>query len=317
MKVIDELTNSKKPYFSFEILPPLKGKSIESLYSILDPLMEFKPPFINVTYHSLEYTYKERANGYLEKVSIRKRPGTVGICASIMFHYKVDAVAHLICGGFTKNETEDALIDLHYLGIKNILVLRGDPPKNEREYTPEPNGHTHAIDLMKQIVNINNGIYVEEDLKEGIKTDFCIGSAGYPEKHFESPNLSADLKFLKEKVDAGASYIVTQMFFDNKKYFDFVDNCRKKDINVPIIPGIKPITSKKQVLKIPSTFHVDIPDGLYNEIEKCKNDKEAERVGIEWSINQGRELLKAGAPCLHFFTMSNSKPIVEIAKALF
>ena len=317
MKVVEVLANSKKPYLSFEILPPLKGKSIESLYSILDPLMEFKPPFINVTYHSLEYTYKQRANGYLEKVSIRKRPGTVGICASIMFHYKVDAVAHLICGGFTKNETEDALIDLHYLGIKNILVLRGDPPKNEREFTPEPNGHTHAIDLMKQIVNINNGIYIEDDLKGGIKTDFCIGSAGYPEKHFESPNLSADLKFLKEKIDAGAGYIVTQMFFDNKKYIDFVNNCRKRDINVPIIPGIKPLTSKKQVSKIPSICHVDIPDELYNEIEKCKNDKEAERIGIEWSIKQGKELLKAGAPCLHFYTMSNPKPIVEIAKALF
>jgi len=317
MKVIEALASSGKPYITFEILPPLKGTSIELLYGILDPLMEFKPSFINVTYHSSEYTYKERPNGYLEKVSIRKRPGTVGICASIMYRYKVDAVAHLICGGFSKNETEDALIDLHYLGIKNILILRGDPPKNERDFTPEPNGHSHAIELTKQVVNINNGIYVEEDLKDGFKTDFCIGVAGYPEKHFEAPNLSADMKYLKAKVDAGADYIVTQMFFDNKKYFDFVSLCKSKGIHIPIIPGLKPITTKSQISKIPSTFHVDIPEELYNEIEKCKDDKEAVKVGVEWSIQQGKELLKAGVPCLHFFTMSHPKPIIEIVSALF
>ncbi|HNW98969.1 MAG TPA: methylenetetrahydrofolate reductase [NAD(P)H] [Bacteroidales bacterium] len=317
MKVSEYIRCSNKPYITFEILPPLKGKSIESLYGILDPLMDFKPPFINVTYHSSEYTYKERPNGYLEKVLIRKRPGTVGICASIMFRYKVDAVAHLICGGFSRHETEDALIDLHYLGVKNILVLRGDPPKTERDFTPEPNGNKHSVELLRQIVNINNGIYLEEDLKDGFKTDFCMGVAGYPEKHFEAPNLSADLNFLKNKVDAGAEYIVTQMFFDNRKYFDFVNQCRSKGINVPIIPGIKPITTKNQVSKIPSTFHVDIPEDLYNAIEKCKNDADAAKVGIEWAIQQGKELLKNGAPCLHFFTMSNPKPIVEIAKVLF
>ena len=317
MKVIEAINTCKSPYVTFEILPPLKGKSIESLYGILDPLMEFKPPFINVTYHSSEYTYKERPNGFLEKVSIRKRPGTVGICASIMYRYKVDAVAHLICGGFTKNETEDALIDLHYLGVKNILILRGDPPKNERDFKPEVNGHSHSIGLLKQIVNINKGTYVEDDIKDGFNTDFCIGVAGYPEKHFEAPNISADIKYLKDKVDAGADYIVTQMFFDNKKYFDFVELCRSKGINVPIIPGIKPITTKKQVSQIPSTFHVDIPEDLYNAIENCKNDEQAARVGTEWTVNQGKELLKAGAPCLHFFTMSNPKPIVEIVRALF
>jgi methylenetetrahydrofolate reductase (NADPH) len=279
--------------------------------------MEFKPPFLNVTYHSTEYTYKERDNGLLEKVRIRKRPGTVGICASIMFRYKVDAVAHLICGGFTKNETEDALIDLHYLGIKNILVLRGDPPKNEGDFKPEPDGHAHANEMLKQIVNINKGIYLEDDIKDGFNTDFCIGVAGYPEKHFEAPNLSSDLKYLKEKVDNGAEYIVTQMFFDNKKYFDFVAVCRSKGITVPIIPGLKPINARKQVAMIPRTFHVDIPEELNNAIEKCKDDKEATRVGIEWNIKQGRELLKSGVPCLHFFTMSNPKPIVEIVRALF
>lgn len=317
MKVTERLKDSKCPYLSFEILPPLKGKSIESLYGILDPLMEFKPPFINVTYHSSEYIYKERPNGFLEKVSIRKRPGTVGICASIMYRYKVDAVAHLICGGFTRNETEDALIDLHYLGIKNVLVLRGDPPKNERDFKPETNGHSHAVELLKQLVNINNGIYIEDDIKDGFNTDFCMGVAGYPEKHFEAPNISADLKYLKEKMDNGAGYIVSQMFFDNKKYKNFVDLCRKKEITIPVIPGIKPITSKKQVSKIPSTFHVDIPEDLYNAIDKCKNDEQAAKVGIEWSINQCRDLLKSGSPCIHFFTMSNPKPIVEIARALF
>jgi methylenetetrahydrofolate reductase (NADPH) len=317
MKVIEAINDHKSPYVTFEILPPLKGKSIESLYGILDPLMEFKPPFINVTYHSSEYTYKERQNGFLEKVSIRKRPGTVGICASIMYRYKVDAVAHLICGGFTKNETEDALIDLHYLGVKNILVLRGDPPKNERDFKPENNGHSHSIGLLKQIVNINKGVYTEDDIKDGFNTDFCIGVAGYPEKHFEAPNISADIKFLKDKVDAGADYIVTQMFFDNKKYFDFVELCRSKGINIPIIPGIKPITTRKQVSQIPSTFHVDIPEDLYNAIEKCKTDEQAAKVGVEWTINQGKELLKAGVPCLHFFTMSNPKPIVEIVRTLF
>lgn len=317
MKVSEYIKCSRKPYITFEILPPLKGKSIESLYDILDPLMDFKPPFINVTYHSSEYTYKERDNGYLEKVLIRKRPGTVGICASIMFRYKVDAVAHLICGGFSRHETEDALIDLHYLGIKNILVLRGDPPKNERDFTPEPNGHKYSVELLKQVVNINNGIYLEDDLKDGIKTDFCMGVAGYPEKHFEAPNLSADMNFLKAKVDAGAEYIVTQMFFNNKNYFDFVSLCRSKGIDVPVIPGIKPVTSKKQVTKIPSTFHVDIPEDLYNAVEKCKNNADAVQVGVEWAIQQGKELLLNGVPCIHFFTMSNPKPIIEIAKALF
>jgi len=317
MKVIDVLNNSKQPFFTIELLPPLKGKNIESLYSILDPLMEFKPPFINVTYHSSEYIYKERENGLIEKVSIRKRPGTVGICVSIMHRYKVDAVAHLICGGFTKNETEDALIDLHYLGVKNILILRGDPPVNEKEFNPEINGHSYSIDLLKQITNLNKGIYLEDDIKDGFSTDFCTGVAGYPEKHFEAPNLSADLNNLKNKVDAGSDYCVTQMFFSNKKYFDFVESCRKKGINIPIIPGLKPITLKKQVTKLPSTFHVDIPEDLFNAIDKCKDDAEATKIGIEWTINQGRELLKAGVPCLHFFTMSNPKPIIEIVKALF
>lgn len=317
MKVINFLTSCQAPYVSFEILPPLKGQNIESLYGILDPLMEFKPPFVNVTYHSSEFMYKERGNGVIEKINVRKRPGTVGICAAIMFRYKVDAVAHLICGGFSRNETEDALIDLRYLGIKNLLVLRGDPPKSEKEFKPEPNGHLHAVDLIKQISNINQGIFLEEEIKDGFKTDFCIGVAGYPEKHFESPNMMADIKHLKAKIDAGAEYIVTQMFFDNKKFFDYKALCKAQGINVPIIPGIKCITSKKQISNIPRTFNVDIPNDLYEEINKCSNDAAAQRVGIEWAIQQGKELLNSGVPCIHFFTMSNPKPIVEIARTLF
>lgn len=317
MKVANILKSCTSPYVSFEILPPLKGQNIESLYGILDPLMEFKPPFVNVTYHSSEYIYKERGNGIIEKINVRKRPGTVGICAAIMFRYKVDAVAHLICGGFTRNETEDALIDLRYLGIKNLLLLRGDPPKNEKEFKAEINGHQHAIDLIRQVVDINNGKYLEEDLVDGYKTDFCIGVAGYPEKHYEAPNLMADMKHLKTKTDAGAEYIMTQMFFDNKKFFDFKAICKAQGIDAPIIPGIKCITSRKQISSIPRTFNVDIPNDLYEEINKCKTDADAQRVGIEWTISQGKELLNSGVPCIHFFTMSNPKPIVEIARALF
>ncbi len=317
MKVISILNSSQSPYVSFEILPPLKGQNIESLYGILDPLMEFKPPFINVTYHSSEFMYKERSNGIIEKINVRKRPGTVGICAAIMFRYKVDAVAHLICGGFSRTETEDALIDLRYLGIKNLLILRGDPAKSEKEFKPEINGHANAVDLIKQVANINKGIFIEEEIKDGFKTDFCIGVAGYPEKHFESPNMMAGIKHLKAKIDAGAEYIVTQMFFDNQKFFDFKELCKSQGINVPIIPGIKCIATKKQINSIPRTFNVDIPNDLYEEINKCSNDAAAQRVGIEWAIHQGKELLKSGVPCIHFFTMSNPKPVVEIARTLF
>jgi methylenetetrahydrofolate reductase (NADPH) len=224
MKVIEHLLEAKKTHVSFEILPPLKGKTISSIYDHLDPLMEFKPSFINVTYHRSETMFKKKSDGTFEKVEVRKRPGTVGICAAIMNHYKIDAVPHLICGGFAKRETEDALIDLHFLGVDNVLVLRGDAAKNESSFEPEPDGHRYAIDLLKQVVCLNQGVYLEEDIKNGGKTNFCIGIAGYPEKHFEAPNLETDLMYLKAKVEAGAEYITTQMFFDNQKYFDFVRN---------------------------------------------------------------------------------------------
>ncbi len=317
MKVTEHIENAKKTLLSFEILPPLKGKSIQSIYDVLDPLMEFKPSFINVTYHRSEFMYKKTKEGFFEKVVIRKRPGTVGICSAIMHKYEVDAVPHLTCGGFTVEETEDALIDLNFVGINNVLLLRGDPVKSETFFAPEPGGHNYAIELVKQAVNMNKGMYLEEDLIDALKTDFCIGVAGYPEKHYESPNMKTELKYLKEKVDAGANYIVTQMFFDNQKYFDFVQSCREIGITVPIIPGLKPITSKKQISMLPRVFHVDIPESLGEEMDKCKNDVEAKQVGVEWAIQQSKELKKAGVPCLHYYTMSNVSSMIAIAKEVF
>lgn len=317
MKVIDHINNAKSTLVSFEILPPLKGKTINSIYDHLDPLMEFKPSFINVTYHRSEFVFKKKADGTFEKVEVRKRPGTVGICAAIMNHYHVDAVPHLICGGFNKRETEDALIDLNFIGCDNVLVLRGDAAKNETNFEPEPGGNKYAIDLLKQTVNLNNGIYLEEDIREGFRTNFCIGVAGYPEKHFEAPNLENDLSHLKAKVDAGAEYITTQMFFNNQKYFEFVDACRAAGITVPIIPGLKPLTSKKQMTVIPRTFHVDLPLEFSNEIIKCKTDLEVEKVGTEWLIHQSKELKKAGVPVLHYYTLGKPRVIYNAVKEVF
>lgn len=318
MKVIDYLNNNKgKVLFSFEVLPPLKGTSINSLFNAIDPLIEFDPKFINVTYHREEYKYKERENGLLEKVSIRKRPGTVGICSAIKHKYGIDTVAHLICGGFTKEETENALIDLNFLGINNVLALRGDPVKGEKNFVPEKNGHSYAVELVKQIVNLNKGIYLDDEIKNASPTDFCIGVAAYPEKHSEAPNIETDLKHLKSKINAGAEYVITQLFYDNKKFFDFVKLCRKNNINVPIIPGLKPITSKKQISLIPKTFAVSIPEELTKEIEKSKDNKSAREIGIEWTIQQSKELIKWGVPCLHYYTMGNSSAVKKIASEIF
>lgn len=309
MKVTEHIAQAKDTLISFEILPPLKGKSIESIYEHLDPLMEFKPAFINVTYHRSEHMFKKRADGTFEKVEIRKRPGTVAICAALMNHYDVDAVPHLICGGFSREETENALIDLNFLGVDNVLVLRGDAPKNETFFEPEPHGHRYADELLQQVVHMNNGIYLEEDLQGGVKTNFCVGVAGYPEKHFEAPNMQTDMTYLKKKVENGADYIVTQMFFDNQKFFDFVTKCREMGITVPIIPGLKPITTRKQLTVLPRTFHVDIPADLANEILKCKTDKEVEEVGTEWLIQQSKELKAFGVPILHYYTLGKPKVI--------
>ena len=314
MKVTDHIKEAKKTLVSFEILPPLKGRTINSIYEHLDPLMEFKPSFINVTYHRSETMFKKNNDGTFMKVEVRKRPGTVAICAAIKNHYKVDAVPHLICGGFSKRETEDALIDLNFLGIDNVLALRGDAERNESQFVPEPDGNAYAIDLIKQVGNLKNGIYLEEDIKNGGKFDFCIGAAGYPEKHFEAPNLNTDLQHLKEKVNAGADYIMTQMFFNNEKFYDFVKQCRAIGIDVPIIPGLKPITNKKQLTILPKVFHVDIPTELSSEILKAKKDEDVEKIGTEWLIQQSKELKKFGVPVLHYYTLGKSMVIHQVVK---
>ncbi len=316
MKVIDHINQATKPLISFEILPPLKGKGIQSLYNHLDPLMEFKPSFINVTYHRSEHVFKKKVDGTFEKVVVRKRPGTESICAAIMNKYEVDTVPHLICGGFGINETEDALINLNYLGIDNVLVLRGDAAKNEASFEPEPGGHQYASDLLKQVTNLNSGIYLEEELKNTTKTKFCIGVAGYPEKHFEAPNMDTDLQYLKQKVEAGADYIVTQMFFNNQKFFDFVNACRAIGITVPIIPGLKPIYTKKQLTVLPKIFHIDLPNDLSNAIVKCKDDTEVEQVGTEWLLAQSKELYKAGVPVLHYYTLGRPNIVADVVKEL-
>lgn len=316
MKITDHLAQTKETLFSIEILPPLKGKSIQSIYDGIDPLMEFKPPFVNVTYHREEYIYKERERGLLEKIAIRKRPGTVGICAAIMNKYQVDAVPHLICGGFNKEETENALIDLQFLGIDNVLALRGDSIKTESNFRPHEDGHEFAVDLIKQIKGMNEGNYIMDDVQLA-PTDFCIGAAGYPEKHFEAMNLTTDLQYLKAKVDAGAEYIVTQMFFDNSKYFAFVEACRIIGINVPIIPGLKPIKNLSHISFLPKFFHIDYPEDLSKELLKCKDNKQVEQLGIEWGVTQSKELKAANVPCIHYYSMGNSHSVQSIAKEIF
>ncbi len=318
MKITEHINNAGgKPLFSFELLPPVKGQSLQGIYNAIDPLMEFNPPFIDVTSSREDHMYKEHASGLLEKVTYRKRPGTVAVCAAIMNRYKVDAVPHLICGGFTKEETEYALIDLQFLGIDNVLALRGDARKGDPGFVPTPGGHAYAVELQQQIVNMNKGIYLHEYQDTSYKTDFCIGIAAYPEKHFESPNLKTDFNHLKNKINTGADFMVTQMFFDVNKYKEFVTQCREHGINVPIIPGLKPITSAKQLINLPKIFHIDIPEDLSDAVQACKNDKEVKEVGIEWMIQQCKDLVDFGVPVLHFYTMGNAEPTKRIAQAIF
>lgn len=317
MKIIDHIAQAKKTLFSFEILPPLKGKSIDAIYKAIDPLLEFNPSFIDVTYHREDYILKKRKDGTFDRITTRKRPGTVAICAAIMNKYKIDAVPHLICGGFSKEDTENALIDLNFLGIDNVLALRGDNKKGERNFEAEENGHQNSLELINQIGNMNHGIYLDEELVNGTDTGFCIGGACYPEKHADAPNMKTDLKFLKRKVDMGAEFLVSQMFFDNQSYFSFLEKCKAFDINVPIIPGIKPITKKSQVMVLPKIFNISIPEELTEAIEACKDDNEVEKVGIEWCVQQCKELVAKKAPVLHFYTMGKSKVISTIAKELF
>lgn len=317
MKITQHIQNAKNTLFSFEILPPLKGQDINQIYAGIEPLMEFNPPFIDVTYHREEFIMKPLQDGTFRRITTRKRPGTVAICAAIMNKFKVDAVPHLICGGFNREETENALIDLHFLGIDNVLVLRGDNLKHETVFNPEPDGNTNALELLHQVKRMNAGKYEDEDLVNPVHTDFCIGIAGYPEKHQDAPNMKSDMQWLKKKVDAGAEFITTQMFFDNSAYFSFVEKCRKAGINVPIIPGIKPIATKKQLTVLPKVFHIDIPEALTEAIEKARDDKQVKEIGIEWAIEQCKELKAKGAPVLHFYTMGKSEATRQIAKAVF
>jgi methylenetetrahydrofolate reductase (NADPH) len=317
MKVTQHLAQAKKTLFTFEILPPLKGESAQAMIKAIEPLVEFKPAFIDVTYHRAEYIFKPMDNGLLKKQVIRKRPGTIGMCAAISNRFGVDTVPHLICGGFTKEETEDVLIELNFLGVENVLALRGDPVRSETAFTPEDGGHRYASELVQQVVNMNKSLYLEDDLIGATKTDFCIGVAGYPEKHYEAPNLDFDLKYLKHKVDLGAEYIVTQMFFDNQKYFDFVKRCREAGIHVPIIPGLKPLIAKSQLTVLPRIFHIDIPQALVEAIEACRTKEDVQRVGVEWCIQQSKELMAFGVPCLHFYSMSKSDAVKKVASEIF
>ncbi|MEN9323234.1 MAG: 5,10-methylenetetrahydrofolate reductase [Bacteroidota bacterium] len=318
MKVTQHIENANgKPLFSFEILPPLKGQNIQSIFDSIDPLMEFNPPFIDVTYHREEYEFKELPSGLLQKKVVKKRPGTVGICAGIQNKYNVDAIPHILCGGFTKEDTENLLIDLDFLGIDNVVALRGDALKNETYFKAEKEGNEYASELVTQISNLNKGIYLDEDLKNSAQTNFCIGVAGYPEKHMEAPSFDSDIRFLKEKIQNGADYIITQMFFDNQKFFDFVAKCRQEGITVPIIPGLKPLATKKQLNQIPLRFSIDLPDQLIMEVVKAKDNEAVRQIGIEWCTAQSKELVAAGIPVLHYYSMGKADNIKQIAQALF
>jgi methylenetetrahydrofolate reductase (NADPH) len=318
MKVTEHIENAKgNTLFSFELIPPQKGKSIQELYDNIDPLMEFKPPFIDVTTSREEYIYIDKGNGLLDKKLTRMRPGTLGICASIKHKYNVDTVPHLLCGGFTQEETEYMLVDCQYLGINNVMALRGDAMKDEQSFVPKAGGNRFAIDLVRQINDLNRGKYLHEVMDADNKADFCIGVAGYPEKHLESPSLQSDLKRLKEKVDAGADYVVTQMFFDNAKYFTFVEKAREIGITIPIIPGIKPIAVQRHLQILPQIFRIDLPEDLIDAVDKCKNNAEIKQVGIEWAIQQSLELKAAGVPVLHYYSMGKSENIRQIARHVF
>ena len=318
MKVTEHIKKAKgKTLFSFEIVPPQKGESIQKLYNNIDPLMEFNPPFIDVTTSREEHVYIKKEGGLLERKVTRMRPGTVGICASLMHKFKVDTVPHVLCGGFTKEETEYVLVDCHYLGIDNVMALRGDAMKHEAYFKPESEGNKFASDLVSQISDLNKGIYLHDIVEANHKTEFCIGVAGYPEKHMESPSMQADLRRLKEKIDSGAEYVVTQMFFDNKKYFEFVEAARAIGIDAPIIPGIKPIAVMRHLNILPQVFSLELPDALVREIEKCKTNIEVRQVGVDWAVQQSKELITAGVPLVHYYSMGKSDNIKKIASQVF
>lgn len=316
MRVIDLINNSQGTAFSFEILPPLKGNSIQKVYNVIDKLREFDPKYINITSHHSEFIYKTMPDGSFQKVNIRKRPGSVAIASAIQNKYGIPAVPHIICKGFTKDETEYALIDLNFLGVSNLLLLRGDIKTLEVEQNPSLY-HEHATDLQQQVNRFNQGLALDGSKIEGIETPFSYGMACYPEKHEEAPNMESDIFYLKEKVRNGADYLVTQMFFDNQKYFSFVARCRKEGIEVPIIPGIKPIVFRNQLTVLPRVFRIDIPEPFAAELRKCKTDDEAKEVGVEWCIQQCKELIASGVPSLHFYTMMASDSVRRVAQAIY
>lgn len=317
MKVTEHIKKAGgKTLFSFEIIPPKKGSSIDELYRNIDPLMAYDPPFIDVTTSREEFVYIDKG-GLLERKITRMRPGTVGICAAIKHKYDVDTIPHVLCGGFTREETEYLLVDCNYLGIENVMALRGDAMKHQRYFEKTKGGHEYASELVEQIRNLRDGKYLHETIEAGNRADFCIGVAGYPEKHLEAPSLESDLKKLKHKVDMGADYVVTQMFFRNEAYFEFVERAREMGITVPIIPGIKPIAVKRHLQLLPQVFKIDLPEELIAEVEKCKDNKAVRQVGVEWCIQQSRELKEAGVPVLHYYSMGKSDNIKAIAEAVF
>jgi methylenetetrahydrofolate reductase (NADPH) len=317
MTVIELIKSAKSPLFTFELLPPLKGHSIDRIYSAIDRLVEYAPAYINFTTHANEAVLVERPDGLLEKRLLRKRPGTIALAAAVKYKYNVTVVPHVLCGGFSREETENVLIEMNFLGINDVLALRGDPPKGSRVFIPEKEGHRYTSELVEQIAAMNRGEYIDPSLKEPVPTSFCIGVAGYPEKHIEAPNLATDIANLKRKVDAGASYIVTQMFFDNAKFFAFRDAVAAAGINVPVIPGIKPVSALNDLNLLPQTFHIDLPEALASALRKCKTDEEIREVGVEWTTAQSKELLQAGVPGIHYYTLGRSDNVARIVKAVF
>jgi len=315
--VIELIRNSKRPLFTFELLPPLKGHSIERIYHTIESLLEYEPAYINFTSHRNEEILTERPDGLLERRVTRKRPGTIALAAAVMYKYNVNVVPHVLCGGFTKEETENALIEMNFLGINDVLALRGDPPRGSRVFIPNQGGHSNTNELVKQIADMNRGHYLDPGLKNSAATSFCIGVAGYPEKHFEAPNMTSDMANLKRKVEAGASYIVTQMFFDNNKFYAFRDALRAMGVTVPLIPGIKPVSAMTDVNLLPQTFHIDMPEELVHQLSQCRTDDEAREVGIEWASVQSRDLLKNEVPGIHYYTLGRSDNIARIVKGSF
>ena len=317
MKILELLNNSHKTAFSFEILPPLKGNSFLKVCNIIDKLKEFNPKYINITTHHSETVYRETADGHIQKVNVRKRPGTTAIAAAIQHQYGITTVPHLICKGFSKEETEYALIDLNFLGVHELLLLRGDVKKLELDSIPPDASHEHTTGLIEQVNHFNQGISIDRSSFEKPETPFLYGVACYPEKHEEAPDFESDLKFLKQKIEMGAGYAVTQMFFNNRKYFDFVERCRTEGITVPIIPGIKPIVFQNQLTVLPQVFHTEIPETLAIELKKCKDDEDVKQVGVEWAIEQCKELIRHGVPSLHFYTLMATDSVRRIAKAIY